>query len=811
MRISLQKWRVRSVSREYETLLLAALLHDVGKFYQKGKQGGVIDNSGAHPGVSRQFVEYFAPMFDPFVDVGLLKELVSRHHENENAFDREYLVQYAESEIKPLAYIVSMADNLSSSERDEPARERTTGFRTTPLASVFSGIRIGARENEIMHHRFAPLSPEGAFPVPGLKQTIESSNAEHIEAFTREVKTMELHNPADYNALLTVLESLLQKYTWCCPSSTYDAIADVSLYDHLRTTAAIAAALYRYHTDAGDMSVASVKDNEKRKFKLVVGDFSGIQNYIFSSAETGSKGMAKRLRARSFYINTLLTVVSMHILDAFGMPQCATLMSSGGKFYLLLPNTKASDRLIEEISESVNTFLYQEFQGDVCINLCSADLTGGDLMRFGDAVRELNAGLSEKKNIPFGSVLTREGEWDEDKFVLADDLKDKTLCTSCGKTLIGHDEENCARCQRDERLGAALVNAKYIEFTRGHGTFHMFGDIWISVMKKPRFNGGFMVHMLNATEFEDRKLYSLPVTARFAANHVPTENGGIKTFSGIAESAEGSKHLGILKADVDNLGFVFMEGFSRRYSVSRVSTLSRMLDLFFSGYVNALLEKEFPDVYSVFSGGDDLFLVGPWDKMPELALRINKDFRAYAAGNPCFTISAAVTLENAVSNVKTFAKTCEHRLKQAKTRSDETVYPERNGRDAVWFFGHFFSWGDFEKYIADGRTLEQWIDEGLANTSQLRRVAGYSGMYKDFLRKRTLDAARFDGLFAYDLHRNYSGDGPARIVRDWAAALRDNSLNYRNLRKDFYFAGFCVAYALNKTREKRGRDEHAGQ
>ncbi len=323
--------------------------------------------------------------------------------------------------------------------------------------------------------------------------------------------------------------------------------------------------------------------------------------------------------------------------------------------------------------------------------------------------------------------------------------------------------------------------------------------------EKAQFNGGFVIHMLNATEFEDRKLLFPPVTARFAANHVPTENGGIKTFSDIAQMAKGSKHLGILKADVDNLGFVFMEGFSQRYSVSRVSTLSRMLDLFFSGYVNVLLEKEFTNVYSVFSGGDDLFLVGPWDKMPELALRLNRDFRAYAAGNPCFTITAAVTLENAVSNVKTFSQTCEHRLKQAKTQSDETVYPEKDGRDAVWFFNHFFTWEDFEKYLADGRKLEQWIGAGLANTSQLRRVAGYSGMYKDFLQMRTLDSARFDGLFKYDLRRNYPGDGPRREVRDWAAALRDNSLNYKNRRKDFYFAGFCVDYALNKTREKRGR------
>jgi len=801
------------MSKTYDTVLLAALLHDIGKLYQKGTTGeGVIDNRGKHPEVSYHFIEYFTKLFEPYVDIELLKELVKRHHENERAFDKEYLAQYAVDDVKPLAYIISTADNFSSSERDVPG-DTPLKYKTTALASAFSGIRIGEHTSETLFHRFSPLSASDAFPVPGLKQTVESANAQHIDEFTKEIKIMELQKPADFNSLFTVLETLLQKYTWCCPSSTYDAVPDVSLYDHLRTTAAIAAALWRYHSDSGDMSINSIKDDNKKKFKLVAGDFSGIQNYIFSSAQTGAKGMAKRLRARSFYIGTFLNVIAMHILEVFEMPQCAALISSGGKFYLVLPNTKDSDALIEGLSARINSFLFSEFQGDVCVNLCHVDLSGKELMNFSNAVKNLNISLSLKKNEPFKQVLMDERGWNEDAFILAHDLKGKTLCQSCGKTLIEHDRENCDRCRRDERMGAALVNAKYVAFSRGSGQFHIYGDYFVSISnkQKPEFTDCSLIYMLNSTEFEERKLYSLPVTIRFAANHVPAENGEIKSFSDIANQSKGSERLGILKADVDNLGFVFMEGFAQRYSVSRVATLSRMLDLFFSGYVNTLMEKEFKDVYSVFSGGDDLFLIGPWDQMPELAIRINRDFRAYAANNPCFTMSAAITLENAVSNVKTFAQTSERRLKQVKNRTDKSVYPEREGRNAVWFFNHFFSWEDFDKYIGDGKTLEQWIYDELVSTGQLRRIAGYSAMYRTFLRERSLNAARFDGLFAYDLRRNYDEKSGRHKVRSWAENLRDNSLNYRNLKKDFYFAEFCVNYALNKTKEKRRREDDGEQ
>lgn len=43
--------------------------------------------------------------------------------------------------------------------------------------------------------------------------------------------------------------------------------------------------------------------------------------------------------------------------------------------------------------------------------------------------------------------------------------------------------------------------------------------------------------------------------------------------------------------DVDNLGNIFSKGLNK-ISISRIATLSRMLDLFFSGYLNIITKEK---------------------------------------------------------------------------------------------------------------------------------------------------------------------------------------------------------------------------
>ncbi len=78
----------------------------------------------------------------------------------------------------------------------------------------------------------------------------------------------------------------------------------------------------------------------------------------------------------------------------------------------------------------------------------------------------------------------------------------------------------------------------------------------------------------------------------------------MKSFDEIADASRGSKKIGILKADVDTLGFLFSEGLQRENvrtgTVSRVNTLSRMLEYFFNGCLHQIIKEKYRNVYCVF-------------------------------------------------------------------------------------------------------------------------------------------------------------------------------------------------------------------
>jgi CRISPR-associated protein Csm1 len=73
-------------------------------------------------------------------------------------------------------------------------------------------------------------------------------------------------------------------------------------------------------------------------------------------------------------------------------------------------------------------------------------------------------------------------------------------------------------------------------------------------------------------------------------------NGNQKTFEDLAGNGS-FKRLGVLRMDVDNLGKIFISGLpADQQNLATYSTLSFMLDLFFSGYLNVIRGRdEFKD------------------------------------------------------------------------------------------------------------------------------------------------------------------------------------------------------------------------
>lgn len=88
-----------------------------------------------------------------------------------------------------------------------------------------------------------------------------------------------------------------------------------------------------------------------------------------------------------------------------------------------------------------------------------------------------------------------------------------------------------------------------------------------------------------------------------------------------------------VKGDVDNLGRIFQAGLAQP-TFARMVALSRQINAFFAVWLPAWCATHYPDTYTVFAGGDDFFLIGPWHATQRLTADMAAHFTRYVAGNP---------------------------------------------------------------------------------------------------------------------------------------------------------------------------------
>ena len=157
----------------------------------------------------------------------------------------------------------------------------------------------------------------------------------------------------DDETYLEKILSTLRQHAWCLPSEYYAWPSDVSLYDHARITAAIAACLNEVEpAKLKDIDAALTQDfhapdqltNAQRQLLsepvglLIGGDISGIQRFIYTISGDGA---ARALRGRSFYLQILTDVLARSILNELNLSYCSVIYAGGGNFYLLAPLSAA--------------------------------------------------------------------------------------------------------------------------------------------------------------------------------------------------------------------------------------------------------------------------------------------------------------------------------------------------------------------------------------------------------------------------------------------------------------------------------------
>ena len=177
--------------------------------------------------------------------------------------------------------------------------------------------------------------------------------------------------------------------------------------------------------------------------------------------------------------------------------------------------------------------------------------------------------------------------------------------------------------------------------------------------------------------------------------------------------------------DVDNLGHAFVAGFEKEkaanladkyhfVTLSRAAALSRQLSLFFKRYMREVLTQGKPlEVSVVYSGGDDVFLIGAWNHVIQAAERIHQQFTAFTGGS--LTISGGIGL---------YGEKYPIRLAADETAALEERAKDEPGKNAVALFdphqAHTYPWPVFtaqvmgEKYTLLNRFFQGQEERGMA-------------------------------------------------------------------------------------------------
>ncbi|MBI9093105.1 MAG: type III-A CRISPR-associated protein Cas10/Csm1 [Desulfobacterium sp.] len=821
-------------------IAIAAFMHDMGKFAGRDCLE-----------ISKTYINNNADLYQPFFD-GRHTHVHALYTANfiENEQTSEFLplefnkagwgegdsfVNLAAGHHRPstpMQWIVAIADRIDSGwNRDsyENQYNQAVGWRDyekTRLVPLFEQLMRKPIQKEGYHKELAyayplkELSPRSIFPV--LKEeiepiTVQKAKEEYFELFKSFCTGLSslMHLQENMELWFEHFDSLIMKYASCIPSARAgNIVPDISLYDHLRGTSALATAMYVYHRDKDTLNEKAIQNYDDPKFLIVNGDFFGIQDFIFKGYGDTRKFRSKLLRGRSLAVSLFSELAADMLCREMGLPFSSCTFNAAGKFTVLAPNTSNTFEIIKKVETTINDWLVNISYGENSLGLSYTQATPNDFVdgAFQDLQEKCRHAMELKKSSRVD--LNRHGGVISDYADQFNTDLSHALCPICGKRPSSERVENCheiggagsscALCRDHIFLGTNIVKGNSVAICSPDIAINRQEDL----LMEPIF-GSYQVAFITGgltSEARNGRLLrlwklgmpkdgSLPRDAslRFISGYIPIvtkedliddryasglkseekiedlidglELGAPKTFGHIAARSktpingkgkfQGVEALGTLKVDVDKLGLLMACGLEpERLTQSRMATLSRQLHYFFTLHLPNILQEDgrFSDVYTVFAGGDDLFLIGPWNRILDLARVLHKDFAAYVAHNPKIHFSAGITLHRPNTPLDILGKAAETALEMSKDADGNSLTA----------FSETAPWNDIEKIDNAKKTLLQWLQDEWINNAFLYKFNEFIQMAaKEHevvkggeLYIKDMDCTRWRAMLAYTAERN---------------------------------------------------------
>ncbi len=702
------------------------------------------------------------------------------------------------------------------------------------MRSVFGKVRCPEPRDLFLSNQELNLIDSG-FPV---NKDTGNENTGDLLSRVQELANWDWSSPGSEDTALFLLE----KYLWSVPLQSKDdgSSSVISLYHHLKTTAAFASCIYSWQEETGKPLPEKEKDfAEQRPFLVVMGDLSGIQSFIYNIYNTKAK---KALKGRSFYLQLLTETLIYEILKKTGFFRGNILFSAGGKFFLLLPNTTKVITRLQEFRKEILKWLWKEHKNTLYFALdwfefgFYNDKNGKDnnkihrIITLSEEdekwVKDRKKSIGNEKKFVFPKGINKDDFWKEYKEVitlgdlwwlaseklgeqkmqrwklLLEEMKYKEEGEGFTfKNVFEQAEEGGAHSREAEgkeicavtgvfaprkemqelkkgegvyvlksvykqiELGEALAQAEYLIFGKSENEETIrIHNTSVSVVKEPgnipedawvfKMNDLDFINNINEVSRTNKKIVcgftfyggnlhatvgKRPATfeelsqidEKFALclSMDKQDNSEDREIKELKENEGTDSHIAIFRSDVDSLGDLFIYGFlPNEQSFSLLSTMSFMLNWFFGGYLNTLQKQK--EIYRkhliiVYSGGDDVFVLGRWDVVLMFAKELREEFYRFVGEREDITLSAGIAVVKnkfPIRRAAEFAGEYEHKSKEFK-------FKDQKEKDAVTLFGVPVSWqlakGEWDWVLKQVKKLYNALQKDIINTGFLHKLNSF--------------------------------------------------------------------------------------
>ena len=123
------------------------------------------------------------------------------------------------------------------------------------------------------------------------------------------------------------------------------------------------------------------------------------------------------------------------------------------------------------------------------------------------------------------------------------------------------------------------------------------------------------------------------------------------------------------------------------------------------------------NIYPVYAGGDDCFIIGAWDAVLPFVKRLQEKFheeqnRWKNEFQKDITLSAGIVIVDPTCPVKLFAEMAENALSKAK----------KSGKNRIVLFDQVFSWKDYAVLLDTSAKLATYMQQNNIDRAYLNKI-----------------------------------------------------------------------------------------